>query len=49
MKRFCIDLTRKELEDLRIIVDACYATFDFHGDMMKMKKPLDKLSKEIEK
>jgi len=48
MRRFCIDLTDKELEDLRIIVNLCYDTFDFHGDFISMQKPLDKLKKEIE-
>jgi hypothetical protein len=47
MNRFCVDLTDKELEDLKVIIDLVYSDFDFHGDLIDMRKPLDKLAKEL--
>ncbi len=38
-----VDFTTEELEDLRTVIDVVIDSFDFHGDMIDMQKPIDKL------
>lgn len=45
--RLSVDLTKKELEDLGVILELCYDTFDFHSDLIPMQKPIDKLDKAV--
>lgn len=48
MKHIELQLTDKQFEDLCVLVDLCYDTFDFHGDFIPMQEPLDKLKIELD-
>lgn len=38
-----VDFNHKELEDLSVIIDLVLDDFDFHGDLIDMQKPINKL------
>ena len=42
-----LDLTKKEFEDLGVIVTMAFDSFDFHGDLIPMEIPLMKLAKAL--
>jgi len=47
MVKIDLDLTPIEIKDLRTILTLVFDDFDFHGDLIPMEKPLNKLAKAI--
>jgi len=47
LKKIELELTNKEFKDLGVIITLAFDEFDFHGDLIPMKKPLKKLAKVL--